>query len=85
MPSIALLKKKMWLRDGILNFIDCKIKFILIGTELKNRLLVWFKEIIKYNKKRRRKISDSKANFGAKTGISGKHLKLCWRTLKIEW
>lgn len=78
MPLTVLLKKKMWLRDGILNFIGCKIKFILIGTESKNRSLVWFKEIIRYNKKRRWKTSESKVNFGVKTGISDKHLKLCW-------
>lgn len=70
-------------KAGTLNFIDFRIRFILIGMVSKRRSKAWLKIII-ISKMKRSSKSAKEVITGAKTGISGKHSKQFYLTLK-DW
>jgi hypothetical protein len=74
MHLIALLRKKMLPKAGTLNFIDFRIRFILIGMVSRRRSKVWLKIII-ISKMKRSSKSAKEAITGAKTGTLDRHSK----------
>jgi hypothetical protein len=73
MHLIVLYKNKMLPKVGILNFIDYKIKFTLIGMVCKSKLQHSNRMIVIHSYNLR--ILDKRVNFGVKIGIFAKLLK----------